>query len=72
MIEPHQQRVIDEKEQLDDKRMKLKGFLYTPLYSSLPEAERERLAMQCQVMDLYSDILKRRIACFATGSERKA
>lgn len=61
---PHQQRVVDEKAELDEKRAKLAEFAHTDLFSSLPKAERDRLEHQGFHMGCYSDILAARIANF--------
>ena len=60
----YQQRVIDEKIELDDKRAKLQAFLGSDKLAALPEAEQFRLRTQYSVMSLYSDILAARIATF--------
>lgn len=61
---PHQQRVLDERTELDAKLSKLNGFFGTSIYTCLPEEERERLAAQARVMGEYSSILGDRIAAF--------
>ena len=61
---PHQQRVIEEKSDLDAKRSKLAAFLYTGTFESLDSAERERLEKQLRLMTGYSDVLAERIATF--------
>lgn len=61
---PHQQRVIDEKTDLDDRRARLAAFIGTDTHCGLPEAERARLRLQLGVMALYSEILEDRIAAF--------
>jgi len=64
-MQPHQQRVVDEKTELDDKREKLGAFIQTnPIFGKLDEAERERLVRQHSCMTEYSDILGERIAAF--------
>ena len=35
-LAPHQQRVVDEKQELDEKREKLGAFKNTDLFASLP------------------------------------
>ena len=62
--EPHQQRVVDEKSELDEKTGKLGEFFSTEIYESLPEDEQTDLGAQHRVMEAYSDILGRRIARF--------
>jgi len=47
-MQPHQQRVVDEKTELDDKLGKLVKFYDTDIYAKLDEAERVRLS-SCDV-----------------------
>lgn len=62
---PHQQRVIAELEQLDDRIQKLELFLRTELFAGLPEDEQQLLKMQADAMVLYLGILNTRAAKFA-------
>ncbi|SDC66662.1 hypothetical protein SAMN05428966_10271 [Massilia sp. PDC64] len=64
-MQPHQQRVVDEKAELDDKRSKLLNFTGTTVFTGLDAEERRRLLNQLDAMDVYSDILGERIAAFA-------
>lgn len=64
MIPPFQQRVIDEKAELDVKWKKLKEFMGGETYNSLPEGERNRLLIQEFLMTQYSLILAERIRYF--------
>lgn len=63
-MEPHQERVINEKSELDDKIGKLVPFLKTRIFAGLPEEEKDRLSRQIGVMQQYSDILNERISAF--------
>lgn len=64
-MQPHQQRVVDEKDELADKLTKLNDFIGgNNIYDSLPADERNRLARQAFVMKDYLDILNERIAAF--------
>jgi hypothetical protein len=63
-LAPHQQRVVGEKVQLDDKIAKLHGFTATDTFASLPEDERKILDRQIDAMTAYTLILARRIAEF--------
>jgi hypothetical protein len=64
-MQPHQQRVVDEKSELDEKRGKLGDFIKTsPIFAGLPEDEKERLVRQESCMTEYSGILGERIAAF--------
>jgi hypothetical protein len=64
-VPPHQQRVLDEKRELDERLSKLDAFILdNPLFTKLPPDEQERLARQSKAMAVYSGILDERIACF--------
>ena len=67
-MQPHQQRVVDEKTALDEKISKLTPFLAGPIYQGLDAAERIRLRAQLAVMREYSDILTERIKHFAEAA----
>jgi hypothetical protein len=64
-MQPHQQRVVDEKTELDEKRAKLAAFYETEIFASLSQEEKDRLEHQGFHMGAYSDILGARIAAFA-------
>jgi len=63
-MQPHQQRVVDEKAELDEKLTKLDAFGRTPLFASLPPDEQGRLNRQHSLMEQYSAVLGERIAAF--------
>ena len=63
-MQPHQQRVVDEKAELDEKLTKLDAFGRTPLFASLPDDEQGRLNRQHSLMEQYSAVLGERIAAF--------
>jgi hypothetical protein len=59
---PHQQRVLDEKQDLDIKASALGRFIEgSPIFSTLDPSEQERLKKQNEVMWQYSEILGARI-----------
>lgn len=60
----HQQRVIGEKAQLDDKIEKLSAFIGSPGFNSLAQPERHRLEHQGALMRSYSNVLGERISAF--------
>lgn len=64
-LAPHQQRVIDEKMQLDERLAKLDAFRTTPIFAGLDQDERHRMVVQAEAMQVYSDVLGERIAAFA-------
>ena len=62
---PYQQRVIDEKADLDKKAQALSDFIgLNSKFESIDPAEQERMKEQCEVMWQYSEILGARIAAF--------
>ena len=64
-LHPHQQRVLDEKTELDTKANALSQFIgCNPMFPTLDAAEQERLRIQNDVMWQYSEILGARIAAF--------
>lgn len=64
-IQPHQERVVAEKKDLDDKLDKLKTFIeVSPIFRTLPIAEQVRLNRQFDAMAEYSSILGQRIEAF--------
>lgn len=63
-MQPHQQRVVDEKEALDTKITDLARFQTGVIFGGLIETERMRLFAQHRAMVTYSTILGERIAAF--------
>jgi len=65
-MQPHQQRVVDEKNELQSKINALSGFIdRNDLFKSLPWDEKVRMLMQLRAMKEYADILKQRIEAFS-------
>jgi hypothetical protein len=65
-MQPYQQRVVDEKDQVSERLSKLYAFFRQPTFASLPDAERTRLRSQARFMDGYAAVLEERIAAFNT------
>ncbi|MFC4923566.1 crAss001_48 related protein [Delftia deserti] len=63
-VPPHQQRVLDEKAELDDRSTKLQAFFSNPIFSGLPADEQDRMQKQAVAMQAYSQVLGERIAAF--------
>ena len=64
---PYQERVIEEKKELDVKIEKLKTFSAVPgdvVYDGLPAEEKHRLARQLALMLALSIVLGERIEAF--------
>lgn len=61
----YQERVVKEKQELDNKLSKLSDFITNnPIFNSLPNEDRFLLISQHKVMDQYSSILFDRIKRF--------
>lgn len=63
-MKPHEQRVIDEKAELDARLGNLIQFFSSDTCHGLPFDERGRLHRQAEVMREYSSILGERINHF--------
>ena len=62
---PHQQRVVDELNELKIKHTGLLTFLGTELYRKLKQGEKNRLSRQLGLMSQYIDVLVERIEAFS-------
>lgn len=63
-MQPHQERVIAEKKELDERGNKLDQFILSEKFGTLPAAEQERMKRQLEIMGKYSEVLGERIAAF--------
>ena len=64
-MQPHQQRVVDEKTELGTKANALSNFIgHSPIFATLDAAEQERLKVQNDLMWQYSEVLGARITAF--------
>lgn len=63
-LEAYQQRVVDEKQELDSKLDKLRAFLKTDTALGMPFLDRNLMVEQERVMTKYSDVLAERINRF--------
>lgn len=61
----YQQRVVDEKEELDTRIQKLATFFETETFKNLDVAEMDRLGRQFTHIRGYSEVLTERIAAFS-------
>jgi hypothetical protein len=67
-LRPYQQRVVDERAELDVRREKFENFISGSMWQTLPIEEQDRQVRQLRAMDLYSDVLRERIEAFAVKS----
>ena len=63
-LQPHEQRVVDERTDLIEKITKLHAFFKTEIFENLQEEDQKLLEEQSQLMMNYSDILLKRINRF--------
>lgn len=63
-MEPYQQRVVDEKRELDEKLDKLIEFVKTDAFKLINSEEQGRLKRQLAIMEQYSMVLSERIVHF--------
>jgi hypothetical protein len=63
-MEAYQERVVLEKNELDEKISKLSTFISSEKFSSVKEDEVNRLRNQLSIMIDYSNILGERISNF--------
>lgn len=63
-LQPHQQRVVTERNDLQVKFAALGTFLSSAQADSIDAQERARLAIQYSIMNAYLQVLELRIACF--------
>lgn len=64
-LQPHQQRVVDEFNELKDKTSKLGAFILdNPIYLNVPSEEQKDMKTQYDAMCIYCDTLERRISRF--------
>lgn len=61
----YQQRVIEEKQALDDKLQRLDPFVASNTFKALSLSEQERLKRQLSLMQQYAAVLGERIAAFS-------
>lgn len=60
-MEGFQERVIAEKEQLDERTNKLDAFIDTAAFGKLPQAQQALLKVQLHSMKAYSECLSQRL-----------
>ncbi len=63
-MKPHEQRVVDERNELKVKLTKLNDFRKTDTFNNLPGVDQDLLDAQAEVMGEYIDILDERISRF--------
>lgn len=70
VIKAHEQRVMEERMELEAKIAKLDAFIDADLFRTLDAAEQLRLHRQLKAMKVYASILGERIAAFRANAGR--
>lgn len=70
-MQPHQQRVVEEKAALDEKIEKLQAFIGSEQFAQVDRREQSRLSHQHSIMADYSAILHSRIAAWEAPSRQQ-
>ena len=68
MLQPHQQRVVEESQELLGRIERLQTFTDSPVFAGLDSAERDRLLRQMSAMADYATVLAERINAFPQGA----
>lgn len=63
-MQEYQERVVEEKKELDSKLKRLMVFIRGPIFQTIDAEEQERLTRQSKLMDMYSGVLAERISEF--------
>ena len=64
-LQPHEQRVVDERTELIEKTTKLHAFFKNPIFEKLPQHDQDLLQVQVAIMMDYSYVLLKRINRFS-------
>lgn len=65
LLQPHQQRVVQERNELKEKTEKLNEFVgHSDLFNKLPDVDQEDLKVQLDIMFQYLEVLDKRISRF--------
>ena len=63
----HQQRVVDERDELAGRLERLSAFIHGPRFADVPDMEQRLLVAQRVHMRHYLDVLERRIAAWGAA-----
>ena len=64
-MKDYQERVVQEKIELDQKKNALSDYMHGDFYANLPAVDQGLLMVQLEFMKGYSDTLARRIDLFS-------
>ncbi|ENY0908415.1 hypothetical protein ACFVGI_000859 [Serratia marcescens] len=63
-LQPHQQRVVYELNELEERLEKLSTFIGGSIFCGLPEEDQRLLEAQRHIMSAYVEVLKKRVERF--------
>lgn len=63
-LQPHQQRIVEELEQLADRALKLGAFINSERFDSIDKMEQRRMLAQSVHMLGYLEVLQQRVNAF--------
>ena len=72
ILQPHEQRVVAELDELRERLTKLEGFMASDTFVNLPPEDRELLVLQKHLMASLGFVLARRIGRFTRGGGEDA
>lgn len=64
MLQAHEQRVVEESNELSEKIEALESFICSSVWETLSREEKALLRVQLNAMETYSTVLVHRIAMF--------
>jgi hypothetical protein len=64
-MQPHEQRVVTERDELQSKIVKLESFIEGPAFGAMEYTDRKFLRIQLMTMLAYCEALNARIGRFA-------
>tara|TARA_R110002012_G_C11677298_1_gene614042 strand:+ start:11261 stop:11455 length:195 start_codon:yes stop_codon:yes gene_type:complete len=63
-MQPHEQRVVTERDELQSKIVKLEGFMEGPIFDGMEYTDRKFMRIQLMAMMTYCEVLNSRIGRF--------
>lgn len=68
-LQPFQQRVVEEREDLRERTEKLLAFIDSPAFAKVGRSEQHRMRLQASSMTEYGNVLADRIAHFTSPDD---
>lgn len=68
IMKPHQERVLVELKELNEKLIKLGAFIGGDIFNALPNEDRDLLEEQNRWMEAYCGVLRKRVERFSVSA----